>query len=178
MPTPGCYDDGVVLPRFQSRYPGRKTPGVYHDHHPDTAPDAALSVPVLSRQNPDHCPSFIPAFTPPLLDTLALLLSDGHADAATLDWARLEPAHAVAVRARLAERYAPTYANTFLSILRAVLRECLRLGLVDRDTYQRVASIASLPERAQPKSRRRGTLSPQRNAGLPGTGSRMTIPEG
>jgi len=103
---------------------------------------------------------------PPLLDTLALLLSDGRADAATLDWARLEPAHAVAVRARLAERYAPTYANTFLSLLRAVLRECLRLALVDRDTYQRVASIPSLPEPAQPKLRRRGTELPRRTAGL------------
>src|SRR5713101_9700958 len=58
-PHRGCYD-GVVLPRFQS---SRKSAGVYHDHHPDTAADAALPVPVLSRQNPDICPSFIPAFT-------------------------------------------------------------------------------------------------------------------
>jgi len=136
---------------------------------PDQDPVAAYLARLGSRQRPK---------LPPLLDTLALLLSDGHADAATLDWARLEPAHAVAVRARLAERYAPTYANTFLSILRAVLRECLRLGLVDYDTYQRMASIPSLPELVQPKSRRRGTLSSQRNAGLAGNGSRTTIPEG
>src|SRR6266852_3478184 len=48
---------------FSITYPDRKTTGVYHDHHPDAAADAALPVPVLSRQNPDHCPSFIPSFT-------------------------------------------------------------------------------------------------------------------
>src|SRR5579859_327240 len=47
-PTPGCYDDGVVLPRFQSRYPDRKTAGVYHDNHPDTAADTGL---LLSRHS-------------------------------------------------------------------------------------------------------------------------------
>src|SRR5438034_10509610 len=62
-PTPRCYDDGVLLPRFQSRYPDRKTAGVYHDNHPNTAADAALPVPVLSRQNPSRWPTFIPAFT-------------------------------------------------------------------------------------------------------------------
>ena len=62
----------------------------------DETPYAAYLARLGSRQRPK---------LPPLLDTLALLLSDGHADAATLDWARLEPAHAVAVRARLAERY-------------------------------------------------------------------------
>ncbi|SRR6266849_499047 len=62
-PTPGCYDDGVVLPRFQSRYPDRKTAGVYHDNHPDTAADAGLRGPLLSRLNLVHWPTFIPALT-------------------------------------------------------------------------------------------------------------------
>jgi hypothetical protein len=43
--------------------PRRKTAGVYHDNHPDPAADAALPVPVLSRQNSSRCPTFIPAFT-------------------------------------------------------------------------------------------------------------------
>src|SRR5579859_663319 len=63
-PTPGCYDDGVVLPRFQSRYPDRKTAGVYHDNHPDTAADAGLRGLLLSRLNLVHWPTFIPALTP------------------------------------------------------------------------------------------------------------------
>src|SRR5260370_20367414 len=62
-PTPGCYDDGVVLPRFQSRYPDRKTAGVYHDNHPDTAADAGLRVSLLTRHHRGYCPTFIPAFT-------------------------------------------------------------------------------------------------------------------
>src|SRR6266852_9588004 len=63
-PTPRCYDDGVVLPRFQSHTHTGKTTGVYHDNHPDTAPDAGLRVPLLTRHHPGCCPTFIPAFTP------------------------------------------------------------------------------------------------------------------
>src|SRR5258708_28838003 len=62
-PTPGCYDDGVVLPRFRSHTHTGKTTGVYHDNHPDTAPDAGLRVPLLTRHHPGCCPTFIPAFT-------------------------------------------------------------------------------------------------------------------
>ena len=42
----------------------RKTAGVYHHDHPHTADDAALPVPVLSRQTPSYRPTFIPALTP------------------------------------------------------------------------------------------------------------------
>jgi hypothetical protein len=63
-PTPAGYDD-VVLPRFQSRYPDRKTTGVYHDNRPDTAADAGLRGPLLSRLNRVHWPTFIPALTTP-----------------------------------------------------------------------------------------------------------------
>src|SRR6266851_5028259 len=63
-PTPGCYDDNVVLPRCQSRYSDRKTAGVYHDNHPHTAADAALRGLLLSRLNRVRWPTFIPALTP------------------------------------------------------------------------------------------------------------------
>src|SRR5438477_13083276 len=62
-PTPGCYDDDVVLPRFQSRYSDRKTAGVYHDQYPDTAADAGLHGLLLSRLNRVRWPTFIPALT-------------------------------------------------------------------------------------------------------------------
>src|SRR5713101_5978531 len=61
-PTPGCYD-GVVLPRFQSSHPDRKTAGVYHYNHPDTAADVGLRGLLLSRLNRVRWPTFIPAST-------------------------------------------------------------------------------------------------------------------
>ncbi len=48
---------------FQSRSSDRKTAGVYHDHHPDTAADAGLRGLLLSRLNRVRWPTFIPAFT-------------------------------------------------------------------------------------------------------------------
>src|SRR6266849_5046382 len=70
-PTPRCYDDGVVLPRFQSHTHTGKTTGVYHDNHPDTAPDAGLRVPLLTRHHPGCCPTFIPAFTARVVAAMA-----------------------------------------------------------------------------------------------------------
>src|SRR6266566_1664610 len=49
---------------FQSRSSDRKTAGVYHDHHPDTAADAGLRGLLLSRLNRVRWPTFIPALTP------------------------------------------------------------------------------------------------------------------
>src|SRR5712691_2022919 len=68
-PTPGCYDDGVVLPRLQSRYPDRKTAGVYHDNQPDAAADVGLRGLLLSRLNHVRWPTFIPAFTSGLVSS-------------------------------------------------------------------------------------------------------------
>jgi hypothetical protein len=48
---------------FSIRYPDRKTTGVYHDDHPDTAADAGLRGLLLSRHNRVRWPTFIPAFT-------------------------------------------------------------------------------------------------------------------
>src|SRR6266478_4784103 len=62
-PPPGCYDDGVVLPRFQSDIQTGRRRGDYHHDHPHTAADVALRVPVLSRQTPSYRPTFIPALT-------------------------------------------------------------------------------------------------------------------
>ncbi len=70
-PPPGCYDDGVVLPRFQSDIQTGRRSGDYHHDHPHTAADVALRVPVLSRQTPSYRPTFIPALT--LLAVVVLL---------------------------------------------------------------------------------------------------------
>src|SRR6266567_9079963 len=48
---------------FSIRYPDRKTTGVYHDDHPDTAADAGLRGLLLSRHNRGRWPTFIPALT-------------------------------------------------------------------------------------------------------------------
>src|SRR5712692_1474329 len=59
-PTPGCYDDGVVLPRFNlATQTGRRRVFIMTT----IQTHVALRVPVLTRHNPDHCPSFIPTFT-------------------------------------------------------------------------------------------------------------------
>src|SRR5260221_14743154 len=84
-PTPRCYDDGVVLPRFQSHTHTGKTTGVYHDNHPNTAPDAGLRVPLLTRHHPGCCPTFIPAFTAETLAAFRPSLATMAAERAVLN---------------------------------------------------------------------------------------------
>ncbi len=51
IPTPVATTTASSSHVFNQRYPDRKTAGDYHHDHPHTAADAALRVPVLSRQN-------------------------------------------------------------------------------------------------------------------------------
>src|SRR5438128_10619341 len=62
-PTPGLLRRRRRPSTFSIRYPHRKTAGVYHDDHPDTAADAGLCGLLLSRLNRVHWPTFIPALT-------------------------------------------------------------------------------------------------------------------
>ena len=56
------------------------------------------------------------------LNTIAELVSGGHADALSLNWAALRFQHTTAIRAALAERYKPATVNKSLSALRQVLK--------------------------------------------------------
>jgi hypothetical protein len=106
---------------------------VYQRHHPshsewarahaagtpaDAAPEAPMPAdeltPVPTRAAPDRDPvaAYLARLGPShrrehqrALETVAALLSADRADSATLDWAALELAHAVTLRAWLAERY-------------------------------------------------------------------------
>ena len=78
------------------------------------------------------------------LDTIAGIVSNGQANALTLDWARLGYQHTAAVRAILAEQFAPSTVNKMLAALRGVLKEVWRLGQLDAETYHRVVDLASV----------------------------------
>lgn len=75
------------------------------------------------------------------LTTIAALLTDGCADAETLDWGALRYPHTAAARAALSARYAPATANKALAALRGVLREAWRLGYTDAEAYRHAADL-------------------------------------
>jgi site-specific recombinase XerD len=75
------------------------------------------------------------------LNTIAIMVSGGQADALTLAWSRLRFQHTAAIRAKLAEVYAPATANKMLSAVRGVLRAAWRLGQLDAETYQRAVDL-------------------------------------
>ncbi|PPS41956.1 tyrosine-type recombinase/integrase [Chroococcidiopsis sp. TS-821] len=87
------------------------------------------------------------------LDAIASLLTDGVADALTLNWAALRYKHTAAVRAALMEKYAPATANKMLSALRRVLKEALRLELIDPLDYARAVDIACIKVTKQLRGR-------------------------
>src|SRR6266849_11212173 len=74
-PHPGCYDDGVVLPRFQIRHPDRKTVGVtiittIHIQRPTLLylyqfypGKTRTSVPLLSRHSQRLCATVSPPYS-------------------------------------------------------------------------------------------------------------------
>ena len=72
------------------------------------------------------------------------MIHGGKQDAITFSWWWLTPQHVKALRAELAERFAPATANKWLAALEGVLKECWDLGLVDGETYQRVAAVKSV----------------------------------
>ncbi len=87
------------------------------------------------------------------LDTIARLLTSGHADSLLLDWSRLRFQHTAAVRAALAEKYRPATVNKMLSALRGVLKTAWRLGQMSAEEYQRVTDVASVPGETLPAGR-------------------------
>lgn len=78
------------------------------------------------------------------LNLIAGLLTDGRADALTLDWSALRYKHTAALRAALIKKYAPATVNKMLSALRRVLKEALRLELMDAQDYARAVDLASV----------------------------------
>lgn len=78
------------------------------------------------------------------LDAVASLLTNGNADALTLDWSALRYKHTSAIRFALSEKYAPATANKMLGALRRVLREALLLDLIDPADYAKAIAIKDI----------------------------------
>jgi site-specific recombinase XerD len=87
------------------------------------------------------------------LETIAAWLSNGRADALTLDWAALRFQHTAAIRAKLAETYAPATARKMLSALRGVLRAAWRLEQMDAETYHRAVELDPIKGETLPAGR-------------------------
>lgn len=78
------------------------------------------------------------------LDAIASMLTNGHCDALTLDWAALRYQHTAAIRTALMQRFAPATANKMLCALRRVLKEALRLDLIDAQDYAKAVDFPSI----------------------------------
>jgi integrase/recombinase XerD len=75
------------------------------------------------------------------LERVARLL--GAAEAAAVPWHAMKPAHVAALAARLAEEFSPATANVTLSALRGVFRAAWNLGMIDRETLERLTRDAN-----------------------------------
>lgn len=87
------------------------------------------------------------------LNVIAAMLTNGDADALTLQWAALRFQHTAAIRAKLAEHYGAATANKMLSALRGVLKTSWRLGQMSADDYNRAADVQGVNGATLPKGR-------------------------
>lgn len=87
------------------------------------------------------------------LETIAGLVSDGQADAWTLNWSKLRFQHTAAIRSRLAETYAPATANKMLSALRGTLKAAWKLGQMSAEDYHRAVGVGAVEGETLPAGR-------------------------
>ncbi len=87
------------------------------------------------------------------LNVIAAMLTNGDADALTLQWAALRFQHTAAIRAKLAQEYSAATANKMLSALRGVLKTSWRLGQMSADDYARAADVQSVHGATLPRGR-------------------------
>ena len=87
------------------------------------------------------------------LNTIAAMLTNGNANALTLDWSQIRFSHAAAVRSRLTQEYAAPTANKILCALRGTLKTCWRLGQMNADDYQRATDLDAVRGETLPSGR-------------------------
>ncbi len=87
------------------------------------------------------------------LDLIALLLTNGHCDALTLDWSQLRYHHTAAVRAVLVEQYAASTVNQMLCALRRVLKEAKKLKLMSPTDYAYAVDIENVKASSELRGR-------------------------
>jgi integrase len=87
------------------------------------------------------------------LDQIAALLTNGQADALTLNWGRLRYPHTAAIRAWLLDRYAPATVNGMLAALRGTLKAAWQLGQLRAEDYQRAIQLKPVKGETLPAGR-------------------------
>jgi integrase len=92
------------------------------------------------------------------LKVVARYLTGRTADPREVPWPSIRYSHVQALRGRLAANYAWSSANRHLLAMRGVMEECWRLGLVDRDTFDRIREVDALKATQQEVGR---ALSPK-----------------
>lgn len=87
------------------------------------------------------------------LKIVARYLTGQNLDPRLVPWPEIRYSHAQALRGRLAANYAWSSANRHLLALRGIMEECWRLGLVDREAYERICEVEALKATQQETGR-------------------------
>ncbi len=87
------------------------------------------------------------------LDDIAAMLSNGRADAFSLDWAALRFQHTNAIRSKLAEKHSAATANKMLCALRGVLLAAFNLGTISAEDYLRAKTLKPVKGNSLPTGR-------------------------
>lgn len=83
---------------------------------------------------------------------IASMLTAGRCDYRSLPWWLIRWQHTTAVRSTLMERYAPASGNRMLCALKGTIKSCWRLGMMDRDTYERTVDWKSITGETLPQA--------------------------
>ncbi len=90
------------------------------------------------------------AMTSSLCAVASVLSGRDITDPRAVPWHEIRYEHASAAKAKMAATYASTTVNRHLTALRGIVKSCWRVGLIDREVYDRVADVplmrASRPE--------------------------------
>lgn len=132
---------------------GRDT-GISPLSHPlSPHPPGSLALPGPESARPDPATVFLTgyvsensrrAMASSLCVVASLLSGEDVTDPRTVPWHQLRYEHVNALRAKLAGLYASTSANRHLTALRGVMKSCWRLGIIEREVYDRIADVALL----------------------------------
>lgn len=87
------------------------------------------------------------------LNAIADSYSKGKCNAFDFPWHDLRYQDTQVIFAWLQEKYAPATCNKFLAALKRVLKECVRLNLIDSETYFKAVDISSINFQKVPSGR-------------------------
>jgi integrase/recombinase XerD len=117
------------------------------------APTGSLALPGAGGPRPDPVTVFLTGYVSEnsrksMLSSLIVLAEaltgQRVEDPRTVPWSQLRFEHVGALKAKMAGKYASTSVNRHLVALRGVMKTCWRLGLVEREVYDRIADVPML----------------------------------